>query len=622
MSYVKRWSVQLSSTVKRIPVSVQFTISSVFLFHYVQTNFEYYSYNPFFTLLLDLNLDQLFRVVDPVDFSLRLLLNLLILYALHALFYALTARSQTAILLTVGLVLFLHQANHAKFIHLRDAISVQNLLYLHQIPEVIKHGYRPGMNVIMGAIIVLFTLSVWSVIQRRFERLPRHQRLRWAALAVSILGIFFIPGINDAAEKLFRLEQHYYSAALSMKDNGFFAALASDVRRTVNQKKARKPAHYSEEEIARILAPYRGQAPKGKKEPVRIVIYLMESFWDPTRFPELGLKKDPIREFHQLQQESAYFGEIYSPTFGGFTVQAEFEILTGMSAHLAHDTAYRTIDTPAFSLASYLKDIRPTTNLFVTAHNAWFWDRSRILPRLGFDVLKEQTDFTCRDLKGDWNCPSESCLIRETLGFMKTEWKRGQSSVILINGVQNHGPYEKPYVDRDFKITGNLSSQDKIRLQNNLNHLADLSAALKQLIKAFKNSKDRVVVVAFGDHLPGGYDFYASQTDEKLHRTPFLIWTNRPASRKKVELIGANYLSGLALEVSGLETLPVHRYMKALSRRIPVITPELAARAKEELLREETGAPTSADREARLLRDFALIQYDLLYGEGYARKKR
>ena len=78
----------------------------------------------------------------------------------------------------------------------------------------------------------------------------------------------------------------------------------------------------------------------------------------------------------------------------------------------------------------------------------------------------------------------------------------------------------------------------------------------------------------------------------------------------------------MALEASGLETLPVHRYAKALSRRIPVITPELAARAKEELLREETGTPPSTDEEARLLRDFALIQYDLLHGEGYARKKR
>lgn len=612
----------LARTVKRIPVPVQFIISSVFLFIYVQTNFEYYSYNPFFTHLLDLDLDRLFRIVDPLDFALRLLLNLLILFALHALFYALAARSQTAVLLTIVVVLILHQANHTKFIHLRDAISVQNLLYLHQIPEVLKHGYMPEMSFIIGAVIAILAMPAWIFVQKRFEKLPRRRRWSWAGVAASILGIFFIPGINVAAGKIFRLEKHYYSAALSMKDNGFFAALASDVTRTVNKEKARRPAGYSEEEIARILTPYSRENATGTKEPVRIIIYLMESFWDPTRFPELGLQSDPIREFHQLQRESAYSGEMHSPTFGGFTVQAEFELLTGMSAHLADDTAYRTIDAPAFSLAAYVKDIRPTTNLFVTSHNAWFWDRSRILPRFGFDVLKEQTDFECKDFKGAWNCPSESCLIQEALGFMKREIRPGQSSVILINGVQNHGPYEKEYEGRDFKITGDVSAQDKIRLQNNLNHLADLSAALKQLTKALKNSKERVVVLAFGDHLPGGYDFYVTQTNEKLRRTPFLIWTNRPASKKRVDLIGANYLPGMALEASGLETLPVHRYAKALSRRIPVITPELAARAKEELLREETGTPPSTDEEALLLRDFALIQYDLLHGEGYARKKR
>ncbi len=610
-------------TVQRIPVPLQFLVSSVLLFVYVQTHFEYYSYNPFFTYLLDLRLDRLFRIIHPLDFFLRLLLNLLILFALHALFYAAAGRSQTAILLTALLVLFLHQANHTKFIHLRDAISVQNLLYLDQIPEILKHGYRPEPGFFIGAGLAILALPLWVVIQRHFKKLPVKRRWQWATVAASILGVFFIPGVNVAAGKAFRLEKHYYSAALSMKDNGFFAALASDVTRTVNKKTARRPPAYSQTEVERILAPFRGRTERSE-EPVRIIIYLMESFWDPVQFAELGLQDDPLREFRQLQRQSAYAGQLHSPTFGGFTVQAEFEILTGFSAHLAEDTAYRTIDQPAFSLASYVKDIRPATNLFVTSHNAWFWDRSRILPRLGMDVLKEQTDFACRDYKGAWNCPSEACLIEEALGFMDREIKPGQSSVILLNGVQNHGPYEKPYAEvpsaiRTFRMTGDITDKDRLRLQNNLNHLADLSRALKTLTDSLRHRKERIVLLAFGDHLPGGYDFYARQSEEKLHRTPFLIWTNRPAARRRIPVIGANYLPGLALSLSGLKTLPVHEFMNTVSRRIPVITPQMAAQARDALFQEESELP---EPNIRLLRDFALIQYDLLHGEGFARKIR
>lgn len=627
-----------------VPISVWFLVSALFLFLFIQLNFEYYSYNPLFSYLVKLDFGKLLSVIDPFDFLMRMLLNLLILFALHALIYSLSGRSLTTIVLTAVIVLLLHQANHTKFIHLRDALSVQNFLYIDQLPEVLKHGYQPSLGFIL---LIIASFIVLPILQKRFDTIPLQNRFKWGLVSFSILSLFFIPKINVAAGKVFRLEKNYYSAALSMKNNGFFAALASDVTRTVNRKQNRIPVAYSKSEIERILKPFqRRQNLPASTRPVKIIIYLMESFWDPTRYKELGLKVDPIPEFHALQRKSVFAGEMISPTFGGFTVQAEFEVITGLSAHLGVDAAYRTIDKPAYSLASYITQVRPTTNLFVTSHNAWFWDRSRILPRLGFNILKEQTDFTCKDFKGSWNCPSEECLIQEATQFIKTEIPKGHSSVILLNGVQNHGPYEKQYQPIDFQVSSSLTELDQSRLKTNLNHLSELSKALKKLTDHYRRQKQPTIIIAFGDHLPGGYDFFESQSTEKLHRTPFLIWSNQSnqKSTKRNLSIGAHYLPHLALQTAGIESLALHRYMIHLSRRVPVITTELASQAKQQLIKEEEllqeqeldqenqsitlnknlNFATNSNKNRKfipaisLIRDYAILQYDLLHGEKYA----
>ncbi|MBW7856789.1 MAG: sulfatase-like hydrolase/transferase [Leptonema sp. (in: Bacteria)] len=613
-----------------VPVPVWFLISSLFLFLYVQLNFEYYSYNPLFSYLVQFNLEKLFSMIDPFDFLMRMALNLLILFALHALFYSISGRGFTAIITTAVSVLVLHQANHTKFVNLRDAISVQNLLYIDQLPEVLKHGYQPSLGFIL---LIIAGLIVLPILQRKLNSIPIQNRFKWAVMSIGILGVFFIPQVNVAASKVFRLEKHYYSAALSMKNNGFFAALASDVTRTVNRKQNRIPVAYSKQEVERILRPFSQKQKRNNhsKQPIKIIVYLMESFWDPTKYKELGIQVDPISEFHSLQRQSVYAGEMISPTFGGFTVQAEFEVVTGLSAHLGVDAAYRTIDKPSYSLASYIKQIRPTTNLFVTSHNAWFWDRSRILPRFGFDVLKEQTDFNCRDYKGSWNCPSEECLIQEAIGFMGSEIPRKNSSVVLLNGVQNHGPYEKVYQPVDFQVSPSLTEADQSRLKTNFNHLAELSKSLQKLTNYARRQKQHTIIVAFGDHLPGGYDFYESQSTDKLHRTPFLIWSNRPGSTliTRKLTVGAHYLPHLAVKAAGVESIALHRYMMYLSTKVPVITNEIASEAKQELRQEEqdnnwinsnskNGTNIKITPAISLIRDYAILQYDLLHGEKYA----
>ena len=93
--------------------------------------------------------------------------------------------------------------------------------------------------------------------------------------------------------------------------------------------------------------------------------------------------------------------------------------------------------------------------------------------------------------------------------------------------------------------------------------------------------------------------------------------------------MGANYLPNLALEASGVELLPVHRFMQMVRQKLPVIRPEIASMAKEqlyaateteylEILSTEPSLSNISKKDLAVLRDFAMIQYDLLHGNGYA----
>lgn len=141
-------------------------------------------------------------------------------------------------------------------------------------------------------------------------------------------------------------------------------------------------------------------------------LILLESFWDPTRLKGAGLSRDPwVREFRALW-EAGGRSQLLSPVFGGYTANAEFEILCGLPVNedkVMFEAAVRR-DVPC--LPRHLADLGYEA---VASHPniAAFWNRVNAYRRLGFTAYWSIADFVADDMNGDFL--SDASLFRQVL---------------------------------------------------------------------------------------------------------------------------------------------------------------------------------------------------------------
>ena len=136
-------------------------------------------------------------------------------------------------------------------------------------------------------------------------------------------------------------------------------------------------------------------------------------------------------------------------------------------------------------------------------------------------------------------------------------------------------------------------------LYNYFYGMADVDREFGRLVDYIEASDEPIVLVYFGDHLPGfsngmdffdilDYDININGTLEqrlKVYETPYVIWQNESAKKishideniKKVQLppnkvISSNYLGSLLLELMNMDGLsPLYEFSNELRKELPVI---------------------------------------------------
>ena len=170
--------------------------------------------------------------------------------------------------------------------------------------------------------------------------------------------------------------------------------------------------------------------------------------------------------------------------------------------------------------------------------------------------------------------------------------------------IQNHGPYGDKYGQtKNFNTDVELNDDEYPMLSNYFFGTSDADNELRRLVEYFRNIDEPVVLVFFGDHLPGftnGMDYYEklmphiniNGTDEEklnLYKTPFLIWQNESAKKnldisknaqnaniQKNMTISANYLGSELTEMLGMVDIsPQINFSTELRKDIPVVTNDM-----------------------------------------------
>ncbi|MFQ2103721.1 LTA synthase family protein [Aeromonas rivipollensis] len=191
---------------------------------------------------------------------------------------------------------------------------------------------------------------------------------------------------------------------------------------------------------------------------------------------------------------------IHSPTTGGMTVLAEFEMNTGLPVGLLKQgvVPYYYLSDQVPSLARSARQNGYQT-LFAHPYVEKFWGRAKAIPALGYEERWFDTRFTTLEHKGLYI--SDDALIDHLLRRSEQDDKPLFAYAVTMQG---HGPfdgdrYRAQQIDR---ACPDQSPADRQLLNTYYTGVVDAMASLERLLKTLDRSGKRYLVVAFGDHQP------------------------------------------------------------------------------------------------------------------------
>jgi phosphoglycerol transferase MdoB-like AlkP superfamily enzyme len=496
-------------------------------------------------------------------------------------------------------------------------------------------GWWP--NLLLLFILVPFLIMAYGWLPK--WRMKIWQRL--CALGVFILFIasLFYPSYSVLRPFHNQILKGTWNQNIAYSRAGVFLAFAAEVQYFI----VREPDGYSEEKVDAILAglPEKTDSFDGiPDEPVNLILILSESFWDPTRLEGVQFKSDPIPTVHEIEKR---FGSIecVTPVYGGGTCDSELEMLTGCSmVFFPPDTApYKYyIRKPLPSIASVMGGLGYSTVTLAGSYESYFNDY-QVYPRLGFDRFINAHDWTIDNITTrGWYIDDDSTML-QIIDTSRRLKKQGRPYLINVNTMENHWPYPHEryagmdYADKLEMKAPQLEGTPLQILQTFVFGMKRSDAALKKLIEHYEKEKDPVMIIFYGDHLPGlGHGgnkdkvfrqcgFFPGNGDDlescrlrlmRKYRVKVYFWNNFDYRPKLPEgPISMNYCPVFILRNIGIKPTPFFIFLEKVCREYPVINPHGC------LDRADHFIYSSEARNRNIIREYEILQWDRVFGEGY-----
>lgn len=319
-----------------------------------------------------------------------------------------------------------------------------------------------------------------------------------------------------------------------------------------------EPSDYSEEKMFEIkdeLDTVKASGAKFAKRKPNVIVVQLESFMDPSYVKELSFNMNPIPNFTKLKEECSS-GFLTMPAIGAGTANSEFEVLSGFDVAYfgAGEYPYKTVlgSTTCETMATQFNKLGYSTHAMHN-HDGTFYDRYIVYKNLGFDTFTPmEYMYDVEHTQKNWE--KDNVLTGEIMKTLKSTEDR---DFIFTVSVQGHGRYpsELDYENYSYpvKVTGTGSEELDNEWTYYCNQLHEMDEFIKDLIEELKNYDEDVVLVMYGDHLPGFELTNDDVENGNLYQTEYFIWSNMKHFIDKDEDIPAYDLSTKLFDVIGLE---------------------------------------------------------------------
>ena len=525
---------------------------------------------------------------------------------------------------------------------------------LMQVSEAAGVASAAGIHIQTSMIVSLVLATLLTVgaffLYRGRQKLPWAKRLGGFAASAAVtcgmlFGVFLQPTVTQAIgiQPDAWMQDRYYR---------YYGVITSFLTNLTNLE-ITKPETYSEEAVNTILddveagekyttqplypESYGATTPADEVEKQPTIIYVMnESYWDVSELEEHGFvfDTDVSANLHALQQTSAS-GRAYSPSFGGGTCDVEFEALTGYSvSYLPNGSKpyQQHVTKPMFALPNYLK-----TQGYQTAaiHCFWakYWSRDTAYPNLGFDdfISLEDMHHVQKVRKHYWTSGlvTDDTMADQIIQQYET-MKADSDAPVFLHAVtmQNHTNYNRDNYPDDERVKViahpvGIKPSTIGALEDFATGIRDADAMLGKLTAYFEQVDEPVILVFWGDHynpIDSNYDIFTASgyasgesSDPRLHQTTLLMWSNYTDQPVDFGTIAAYDISPVMMNLYGLKQ-PI--YFQYLNRQL-----QAAYRANTRgivMNRDGSTTRTPTSLQEQWSEKHWLLQYDLMFGKGYA----
>ncbi len=453
---------------------------------------------------------SLYRNAIPQDLIANLVLG--------ALIYALS-RNLAWYLPTIALLMAaLHLSNAGKLVVLGgpimpdDALAVINLFHLFE-------GWQlAGVAMVLLAPIILLVLAIaWR------------SRSTWVILCILAIAGWGL--VQAPAAVSHSMDRWFGDTVWNQRSNFSGRGLLIHMLQESARYLARGANPPTSAEVARALHEVRQAEPGPVSTDVEsttprrnVHVIVLESFWDPTVLTAAGFSADPIDPaFRALWAETGNT-RVLSPVFGGYTANAEFEVLCGfpVTEDAVFFEGWLRHDVPC--LPRHLKGIGYQS---IVSHPnvAAFWNRVNAYHRIGFDLYWAKPDFVLDDMNR--NFLGDASYYRQVFEKITPMLDSGAPIFNYMLTIFGHLDYplneSRPAVIQT--TDGNKMIHDYA------NTMYYKSRELMAFLSVLRARDPNALIVLFGDHAPflgpnfGGYTESGLLADKRLSFTDMMFET-------------------------------------------------------------------------------------------------
>lgn len=391
-------------------------------------------------------------------------------------------------------------------------------------PDLYYTGFMAKPPFLGGAIVFVAAVATWLWAEPALLS-------GWAALALVACVLAFITIVWWAAglPRPARLLARWVPEPAVETHAGRWGLLLTVVAYALRWRGQARDAPVAGTDLPAGLTEARSLAPD------RVVVVQLESFLDP---PRLWVGQPGLPGLARARDLALHHGPLGVPAHGAFTMRSEYAVLTGCSrAELGFrylDPYLSTRDRAPPTLASRLA-ARGFTTVFLHPFRAGFFDRVRVVPRLGFARSLYEADFAGAERFGPY--VSDAALAARVL---EEAGRTGGPTLVFAVTMENHGPWS----------AGRLAHEPDPTRQYRL-HLANADRAITTLIDRLSSHPERTLLCLFGDHppiLPGIVAAAQPETDYAV----LLLGGGAPPTRSTAARpLAAHELGRLLARLSG-----------------------------------------------------------------------